>query len=154
MASGGLSLSENYLYTTEALRAYYDHLSDDGVLAIMRWRIDIPRLVSNAVSVLGAQEAAKRTVVLLEKRDSAEDPAQMIYMLRKRPFTEQETADIMGWSLARPVIVPGRHADAPYDDLFAGRKTLAQVMEESSQRMDVGEIRCVRVQGVNDNSAV
>ena len=36
VASGGLSLSENYLYTTEALRAYYDHLSDDGVLAIMR----------------------------------------------------------------------------------------------------------------------
>ena len=136
VASGGLSLSENYLYTTEALRAYYDHLSDDGVLAIMRWRTDIPRLVSNAVSVLGPQEAAKRTVVLLERRDSPEDPAQMIYMLHKRPFSEQETADIMGWSLARPVIVPGRHADAPYDDLFAGRKTLAQVMEESSQRMD------------------
>ena len=38
VASGGLSLSENYLYTTEAFRAYYDHLTDDGVLAIMRWR--------------------------------------------------------------------------------------------------------------------
>src|SRR5437764_4560743 len=136
VASGGLSLSENYLYTTEALRAYYDHLSDDGVLAIMRWRTDIPRLVSNAVAVLGPQEAARRTVVLLEKRDTPEDPAQMIFMLRKRAFSDKETADIMGWSLARPVIVPGRHADSPYDDLFAGRKTLAQVLGESSQRMD------------------
>jgi hypothetical protein len=136
VASGGLSLSENYLYTTEALRAYYDHLSDDGVLSIMRWRTDIPRLVSNAVSVLGPQEAAKRTVVLLEKRETPQDPPQMIFMLRKRPFSDQETAEIMGWSLARPVIVPGRHADSPYDDLFSGHKTLAQVMEQSSQRMD------------------
>jgi hypothetical protein len=136
VASGGLSLSENYLYTTEALKAYYDHLSDNGVVAIMRWRTDIPRLVSNAVSVLGPEEASKRTVVLLEKRDTPEDPAQMIFMLRKRAFTEAETADIMGWSLARPVIVPGRHADSPYDDLFAGRKTFAQVVAESSQRMD------------------
>src|SRR5437899_10902218 len=72
VASGGLSLSENYLYTTQAFDAYYDHLTEDGVLAIMRWRTDIPRLVSNAVSVLGPQEAAKRTVALLERRDSAE----------------------------------------------------------------------------------
>ncbi len=28
VASGGLSLSENYLYTTQALRAYYDHLTE------------------------------------------------------------------------------------------------------------------------------
>ena len=33
VASGGLSLSENYLYTTEAFRAYYDHLTPDGVLS-------------------------------------------------------------------------------------------------------------------------
>ena len=136
VASGGLSLSENYLYTTEALKAYYDHLSNDGLVAIMRWQTDIPRLISNAVAVLGPEEASKRTVVLLEKRDTPEDPAQMIFMLRKRPFTEQETAEIMGWDLARPVVVPGRHADAPYDDLFAGRKTLAQVIAGSSQRMD------------------
>ena len=135
VASGGLSLSENYLYTTEALRAYYDHLGENGILAIMRWRTDIPRLVSNALSVLGAEEAVKRTVVLLEKRETPEDPAQMIFMLRKRPFTEEETAGIMGWSLARPVILPGRHADSPYDDLFAGRKTLAQVMADYPQRM-------------------
>jgi len=135
VASGGLSLSENYLYTTQALEAYYDHLTESGVLAIMRWRTDVPRLVSNAVTLLGAEEAAKRTVVLIEKRDLP-DPAQMIFLLRKRRFTDRETADIMGWGLANPIIVPGRHADAPYDSLFSGRKTLAQVVAESSQRMD------------------
>ena len=29
VASGGLSLSENYLYTTQAFRAYFDHLKDE-----------------------------------------------------------------------------------------------------------------------------
>jgi predicted membrane-bound spermidine synthase len=136
VASGGLSLSENYLYTTEAFKSYYDHLTNDGLLTIMRWRTDVPRLISNAVALLGPAEASKRTVVLLEKRDTAEDPAQMIFMLRKRPFTEAETAEIMNWNVARPMVVPGRRADAPYDDLFSGRKTLDRVIAESGQRMD------------------
>jgi len=136
VASGGLSLSENYLYTTQAFDAYYDHLTNDGLLTIMRWRTDIPRLVSNAVALLGAEEASKRLVVLLERRDTPEDPAQMIFMLRKRPFTDAETAAIMSWDLADPIIVPGRRADPPYDDLFSGRQTLAQVNARSSQRMD------------------
>ncbi len=59
VASGGLSLSENYLYTTQALQAYYDHLTDDGVIAIMRWGIDIPRLVSNSVSMLGVERGVE-----------------------------------------------------------------------------------------------
>ena len=57
VASGGLSLSENYLYTTQAFRGYYDHLTDDGVLAILRWDADIPRLVSNSVALLGAERS-------------------------------------------------------------------------------------------------
>lgn len=137
VASGGLSLSENYLYTTQAMRAYYDHLTDDGVLAIMRWGIDISRLVSNTVSILGVEAASQRIVALLERREAPDDPAQMIFMLRKRPFTDQETTEIMDeWTLAKPVIVPGRHADPPYDDLFAGRKTLDQVIAESPLRID------------------
>jgi hypothetical protein len=39
------------------------------------------------------------------------------------------------WTLARPVIVPGKHADAPYDALFAGKKTLQQIVDESPRRV-------------------
>ncbi|HYN06725.1 MAG TPA: hypothetical protein VES67_04980 [Vicinamibacterales bacterium] len=135
--SGGLSLSENYLYTTEAFRAYYDHLTDDGVMVILRWPTDTPRLVSNAVALLGVEEAAKRIVALTERRDGVRDnEAQMLFMLRKRPFTEAETSTIANdWTLARPMLVPGRHAEAPYADLFAGRKTLDQYIEESPRRV-------------------
>src|SRR5215468_10344332 len=136
VASGGLSLSENYLYTTQAFRAYYDHLTDDGILVIMRWGADIPQLVSNSVALLRVDEAAKRIAVLMEKRGTSEDPPQMMFMLRKLSFTEQQTADIMSWPLANPVLVPGRHAEPPYDDLFSRRKTMDQVVKEAPRRID------------------
>ncbi len=61
----------------------------------------------------------------------------MIFMLKKRPFTEEETREIMEqWSLAIPVLVPGRHADPPYDDLFSGRKSLDTLIAESHRRID------------------
>ena len=136
VASGGLSLSENYLYTTEAFGAYYNHLNDDGVLTILRWDADVPRLIANSVALLGVQEAAKRIVVLMEKTDDPKAIPQMIFMLRKQPFTEAQTAEIMNdWTLARPFYVPGRHAEAPYDALFSGQKTLQQIVDESPRRV-------------------
>lgn len=134
MASGGLSLSENYLYTTQAFRAYYEHLTDKGMLVILRWPFDIPRLVSNSVALLGTEAAAKRIVVLMENREAPGDPSQMLFLLRKRPFTISETAQIVdSWTLASPVILPGRRAAAPYDDVLAGRQTLA-AYESASPR--------------------
>lgn len=127
VASGGLSLSENYLYTTEAFRGYYDRLSDDGVLVILRWDVDIPRLVANSVALLGAADASKRVVALVEKRqgDSDNQP-QMIFMLRKRPFTDEETARIIEWTEAQPIVVPGRHTEPRFAELLSGRQTLAE----------------------------
>jgi len=133
VASGGLSLSENYLYTEQAFRAYYDHLTDNGVLVILRWDSDIPRLVSNAVAMLGAEAASERVAALRERRGTKADPPQMLFMVRKRPFTPGESAALENWNLAAPLIVPGRPAQAPYDDLLSGRKTLAAYQAESSQ---------------------
>jgi len=136
VASGGLSLSENHLYTTEALRAYYEHLSPEGVLVVLRWEVDIPRLVTNAVAVLGTEVAAPRLAALLERRGTAEDPPQMVFLLKKRPFSPAETAEMMGWAQARPVIVPGRQVDEPYAGLLSGRKSLAQFVDEHPARVD------------------
>lgn len=134
VASGGLSLSENYLYTTEAFQAYYDHLTDNGVLVILRWDSDVPRLVSNSVAMLGVREAAPRLAVLMEKRSSAIDPPQMLFMLKKQPFTTEETTQIMdSWTAARPVIVPGRSTAAPFADLLSGQKTLATFEAEATR---------------------
>lgn len=132
VASGGLSLSENYLYTTEAMRAYYDHLSDNGIVVVLRWEMDIPRLVSNAVATLGASEAAKRIVVLMEKQAAPNDYPQMLFMLRKRPFTDAELKEISEkWTQANPIIMPGGTAPPMIADVLAGRKTLQQYDDAS-----------------------
>lgn len=137
VASGGLSLSENYLYTVEAFREYYRHLAVGGMLVILRWDVDIPRLVSNSVALLGAAEAAPRIVALMEKRGTPQAPAQMLFILRRQAFTEAETAAIASdWTLARPVIVPGRHVEAPYGALLDGRESLEQYIARASDRVD------------------
>ena len=132
VASGGLSLSENYLYTTEAVRAYYNHLKDDGILVILRWEMDIPRLVSNSVATLGAPEASKRILVLMEKKTGPNDYPQMLFMLRKRPFTDAELKDVStNWTQANAVVMPGGTAPPLLKDVLAGTKTLAQYEAES-----------------------
>lgn len=136
VASGGLSLSENYLYTVEAFRAYYDHLTDDGVLVIMRWADDVPRLVSNAIALLGA-EAAPRMAVLMERRGTPSDPPQMIFMLRRRPFTEAESAMMAGqWTQARPLIVPGQPPHPHYAALLDGGAGLERFAKDTGRRVD------------------
>jgi SAM-dependent methyltransferase len=140
VASGGLSLSENYLYTAEAFRAYYDHLKDDGILVILRWDSDVPRLVSNSVANLGAEAASQRIVTLMEKRGTPEQPAQMLFMLRKRPFTQAELTEIKEkWTDANPLIMPGGPAPPLIGDVLTGKTTLAQY-EQQSPRL-VGPVR-------------
>jgi hypothetical protein len=132
VASGGLSLSENYLYTAEAMRAFYDHLSDNGIMVVLRWEMDIPRLTSNAVATLGAEEAAKRIVVLMERQAAPNDFPQMLFMLRKRPFSDAELKEIReNWSQANAVIAPGGTAPTGIKEVLAGTKTLDQYEAEA-----------------------
>src|SRR5262245_48111593 len=136
VASGGLSLSENHLYTTQAFRDYYDHLTPDGALVILRWDVDVPRLVANAIAVLGREEAGRRVAVLFEKRGTPQEPSQMIFMLKRRPFTEEEAARMAGFSLAVPAIVPGRRVEEPYASIFAGRMSVAEWERTAPTRVD------------------
>lgn len=137
VASGGLSLSENHLYTVEAFRDYLDHLTPDGELVILRWDVDAPRLVSNSVALLGPEEAGRRVAVLLETREGdREDPPQMIFILKKRLFTPEETERISSWPGVQPVIVPGRHVEEPYASLFAGKTSFADYIAQAKARVD------------------
>jgi hypothetical protein len=134
VASGGLSLSENYLYTAEAMRAYYDHLSDNGILVVLRWEMDIPRLTSNAVATLGANEAKQRVVVLMEKRANPNDYPQMLFMLRKQPFTTDQMAEMRNkWTQANAIIMPDGTAPPGLKEVLAGSKTLPQYDAESTR---------------------
>jgi hypothetical protein len=44
--AGGYALSENYLYTVEAFKQYLEHLDENhGMLVMIRWNIELPRLM-------------------------------------------------------------------------------------------------------------
>jgi hypothetical protein len=137
LASGGLSLSENYLYTVEAFRAYHERLADDGMLVILRWDVDVPRLVSNAVALLGARAASERVAVVVESREHGEEPPQVTFMLKRAPFSDAEARQLLeSADQVRPLIVPGRLAEPPYDALLSGRTSLAEFAAAASERVD------------------
>ena len=50
-AAGAFALSENNLYTVEAFREYFEHLSPDGMIAITRWEFRQPREALRVVAV-------------------------------------------------------------------------------------------------------
>jgi hypothetical protein len=51
--AGGYALSENYLYTVEAFKQYMQHLNgDNGMLVMVRWNIELPRLMPLVVESL------------------------------------------------------------------------------------------------------
>jgi spermidine synthase len=70
--SGAYSLSENYLYTTEAFVEYLEHLEPDGMLVVQRWLQTPP---SETVRTLGLAISALEAM-------GAEDPSRHIVALR------------------------------------------------------------------------
>jgi hypothetical protein len=138
VSSGGLALSENYLYTTEAFRDFHEHLSEAGVLAFARWQVDIPRMVANAVALFDSpEEAGEHTAILLEKQPRADQPTAMLFLLKKEKFTEAETALLERLSKNYFVVhLPGRHTESPYAELFSAKITPAQFHEAFDAKAD------------------
>jgi hypothetical protein len=51
LSSGAYVLSENFLYTVEAIQEYYKHLRPDGILSVGRFTLDPPRESLRLVSI-------------------------------------------------------------------------------------------------------
>jgi spermidine synthase len=72
-AAGAFALSENNLYTTDAMRDYLSHLTPDGVLAFTRWGFDPPReslrlisLAMEGLRELGMNQPSQHIIVARE----------------------------------------------------------------------------------------
>ncbi|WP_415282679.1 hypothetical protein [Candidatus Nitrososphaera sp. FF02] len=103
--AGGYALSENYLYTVEAFQQYYRHLDDGGMLAMIRWNFELPRLMpvvaeSVARETGKSMEEVSEHIVVVEDRPGLyfgrQDDAQTYYpvlvMVKSAPFTDDELA--------------------------------------------------------------
>ncbi|MCL4248982.1 MAG: hypothetical protein KJ065_12620 [Anaerolineae bacterium] len=103
-SAGAFALSENGIYTVEAFEAYYDHLTDDGMVNFSRWYYaDGPaetlRLVSVAMQAWadrGVENLSDHIIVLanlIPDRIQNEGLAGML--LKKSPFTQAEIDTVL-----------------------------------------------------------
>jgi hypothetical protein len=107
LASGSYVMSESYLYTAQAYDDYFAHLTDDGVISVLRFRFTPPReelrLAAIAVDALrrqGAASPADHVVMLgfdgikqeVDGRAVGMDFAALLF--RKRPFTAGRGLDL------------------------------------------------------------
>lgn len=88
-AIGAYALSENYLYTEEAVRDYLTHLTPGGYLSITRWypteSYRLISLISHALRTYGYGDPASRVLM-------ARNRANMTVIVKKEPFSTAEVA--------------------------------------------------------------
>jgi hypothetical protein len=123
ITTGGMSLVENYLYTTDAVREYMRILKPNGIVSLTHWRGTVrptgTRMFVTYLQTLdnmGVKEPWKQIVVVggLEWTDS---------MLKKTPFTEEELNRLRQWTKSTGQIMlfdpghPGASSEPVYDKL-------------------------------------
>ena len=133
VSSGGLGVSENFLYTQEAFQEYYDHLKDRGKVIAVRWLIDSPRFVSTFLTTLERngvpQEEAYKHIMIVSAQSAKKDPSGTMAIMSKAPFTEQEIQYLYDFFVKEgyhPILVPGKVALEPHSSLLNGQITLQQ----------------------------
>jgi predicted membrane-bound spermidine synthase len=99
IASGALSLAENYVLTREAFEDYLDHLVPDGVLYFTRPESQIARLFATARESMRARGINNLSAHVYAYRDpSPEQPNRPSFsagfLLKKSPFTTEELRQI------------------------------------------------------------
>jgi predicted membrane-bound spermidine synthase len=133
--AGGYALSENYLYTVEAFQQYFRHLDSDGMLVMIRWNFEIPRLmliVAEAVQreTGESREGIARHIVVMEDRpglyfgrtDDSQDYYPVLVMVKAAPFTGEQVSLIKERAAegrADVTMLADSRITPPYDLLFS-----------------------------------
>lgn len=136
VSSGGLGVSENFLYTIEGFEQYYDHLEDRGKIVTVRWLIDTPRFVSTYVKLLegnGVPQSEVYKHLIVVTADSYEqDPSGTMVVFSKSPFAAEEV-EFFSSSFAqygyKPILIPGQIMREPYAQLLTGKIGLEQFQD-------------------------
>ena len=133
VSSGGLSVSENFLYTLEGFQQYYDHLTERGKIVTVRWLIDAPRFISTYAKLLEQngipQDQLHRHLMMVTSDSYTQDPSVTMVVFSKSPFTDEEIS-FLSQSFSqydyKPILVPEQVMREPYDALLSGDITLEQ----------------------------
>src|SRR5712692_122948 len=122
LSTGAFVLTENYLYTVEAVMDLVHHLNEDGVLSYSRWLFSPPRetlklVVTSceALKKMGFKDAPEHFFIV------AGGPASGRWadtMVKKTPFTQPEIQALRSWARARKFDVifdPAEPASNPFN---------------------------------------
>ncbi|WP_420545469.1 hypothetical protein [Nitrosopumilus sp.] len=133
VSSGGLGVSENFLYTVEGFQEYYDHLTDRGKIVTVRWLIDTPRFVSTFVTLLENNEIPQRDaykhIIVVGSESIEKDPSVTMSVFSKEPFTNDEIeffTEAFSKNGYKPILVPGQVMVEPYSKLLNEEITLEE----------------------------
>jgi SAM-dependent methyltransferase len=99
-AAGAFALTENLLYTTDAFRDYYEHLTEDGLLSVSRWHpLETPRLLATGLeawSEMGVSDPRRHAVILIRK--SARFQPVVTLLMKRSPFEAEEIRTLEGFA--------------------------------------------------------
>jgi predicted membrane-bound spermidine synthase len=162
--AGGYALSENYLYTVEAFKQYLQHLNgDNGMLVMVRWNIELPRLMPLVVESLKQQEAKgaaataggegrtnsvqdiSKQIVVVEDRpgltfgsNNQRTEYPVLVMVKNSPFTNSEL-DLIKAKVARNdakvIAMPAGYVQPPYDRLLLPVSNGSNKNHQQSQQL-------------------
>jgi len=130
--AGGYALSENYLYTVEAFEQYLRHLDqNNGLLSMVRWNIELPRLMPLLIESLRQEQPGKRTddiarqIVVIEDcgQRCSEDKAlsRVLVLVKNSPFSNSELNLIknkVAQNSAKFIAMAGQNVQTPYRSLL------------------------------------
>jgi hypothetical protein len=130
-AAGGLTLSENKLYTREAWMEFLGRLDDDGMLAVSRWYVpgahhgELYRMLALAVEALRSfkPDADIRNHLVVANSNHI-----VTLVVSKSPFTGEELnrfAGICGQYGFKPLLSSKHSFDSIADTIIAGNATRA-----------------------------
>ena len=101
-AAGAFALSENNLYTVEALQDYIEHLDQNGILTLIRWSgDDADRLIGilyQASKNLDIEKFSKHLVVLEGPSSAQNDIRVDNVIFRKSEFDDAGLAALETWA--------------------------------------------------------
>lgn len=144
ISAGGYALAENYLYTKEAFVDYLNHLTDKGLMMMVRYEGEIPRLVSTAIEAFNTigeniTDVGKHIAVVTHELEPGQITA--LFMLKRSPFSVMEAQNLKTQiealdSSYTPYYIPFVNEIEPYRSLFNGSITLDQFYGSYPKRVD------------------
>jgi SAM-dependent methyltransferase len=140
LSSGAYALTENYLYTVEAMQDLLDRLAPGGVLSIARWLFEPPRetlrLVSTQLEALaerGIHDARGHFLIV----SGSPTPPLFCWaetLVKNEPFTPEQVEGYRRWAEERQFDViydPFERRDNAFDQLIqSDPKARGRIVEE------------------------